>query len=91
MKRKQYDVGILEFELADGRKIRKKIKLPVLRYKYGIYKIKGSHVQLSGWRRNPRKYGYGGDNYLIDTYPIPEGTKVVRLIVGKRVVSRYKR
>ena len=90
-KQKVYGYGYLEFELKNGRKIRRKIKLPVPRYNYGIYKVKGDYVVLSGWSRpNPKEYRYNSDYLLTDYHKIPEGTRVVRLIIGKRVVGKRK-
>lgn len=89
---KKYDYGYLEFELENGKKIRRKIRLPVPRYNYGIYKVRGSYVVLSGWTRpNPKKYNYDPDYLVTDYYDLPKDTKVVRLIVGKRVVSKWER
>ena len=82
-------IAYLEYG-AGGKTKKKKIKVPKERTMLGIYKWGEGWVKVSWFIKNPRKYGYGKDNYHGRIIRIPKRTEWVRLRVGRRVLSRGK-
>jgi hypothetical protein len=81
--------GYLKYDVK-GKQHTKKVKLPKERYGYGIYKQRSGYVKLAGFKKNPKKHGYGRPNFITKTVKIPKSAGLSRLKIGKRIISKAK-
>jgi len=73
-----------------GTTRRKGVEIPKQRYGFGINKQREGYVELSGFKKNPKIYGYAKPNHLTINVRLPIEAGRAKLQIGKKIVSVAK-
>ena len=86
------EIAHLCYEDMDGKMHCKKISIPKERYGFKIQSFREhmgkGRVRVVGHVKDPKVAGSGPENYIEKDYVVPKSAMDVRLVVGKKVISR---